>query len=76
VPESSVGTTFARAQQAEAVNREIGLMLSRRFLLIRLSTTALVAALAISAGSAVAADMTVTIGLNLSFTGPTRTPPS
>jgi branched-chain amino acid transport system substrate-binding protein len=64
-----VGKTFARAQQAEAVNREVGLMLSRRFLLIHLLTTALVGTLAMRAGSAVAADTTVTIGINLSFTG-------
>ena len=43
-------------------------MLSRRFLLIHLSTTALVGALAMRAGSAMAADKTVTIGLCLSVT--------
>jgi branched-chain amino acid transport system substrate-binding protein len=64
-----VGKTFARAQQAEAVNREVGLMLSHRFRLIHLLTTVLVVALALRAGSAVAADRTVTIGINLPFTG-------
>ena len=62
------GKTFARAQQAEAVNGEVGLVRSRRFLLIHLLTTVLVVALAMRAGSAVAADRTVTIGISLSFT--------
>ena len=43
-------------------------MLSRRSLIINLSTTALVGALAMHARSA-AADKTVTIGINLPFTG-------
>jgi len=44
-------------------------MLSRRSLIIHLSTTALVGALAIHARSASAADKTVKIGINLPFTG-------
>ena len=44
-------------------------MLSRRSLIIHLSTTALVGAVAVHARSAVAADKTVTIGINLPFTG-------
>ena len=44
-------------------------MLSRRSLIIHLSTTALVGAVAIHARSASAADKTVKIGINLPFTG-------
>ncbi len=44
-------------------------MLSRRTLLISLSTTALIGALAGRAGSGLAADKTVKIGINLPFTG-------
>ena len=44
-------------------------MLSRRSLIIHLSTTALVGALAVHARSAVAADKTVKVGINLPFTG-------
>jgi branched-chain amino acid transport system substrate-binding protein len=44
-------------------------MLSRRSLMVHLSTTALVGAFAVRAGSAVAADKTVTIGITLPFTG-------
>jgi branched-chain amino acid transport system substrate-binding protein len=44
-------------------------MLSRRSLIIHLSTTALVGALAVHARSAIAADKTVTVGINLPFTG-------
>ncbi|HEV2101046.1 MAG TPA: branched-chain amino acid ABC transporter substrate-binding protein [Stellaceae bacterium] len=44
-------------------------MLSRRTLLISLSTTALIGALAGRAGSGFAADKTVKIGINLPFTG-------
>ena len=44
-------------------------MLSRRSLIIQLSTTALVGALATRVPSAVAADKTVKIGINLPFTG-------
>jgi branched-chain amino acid transport system substrate-binding protein len=44
-------------------------MLSRRFLLINLSTTALVGALAVRSGSVFAADKTVKVGINLPFTG-------
>jgi len=44
-------------------------MLSRRSLIIHLSTTALVGALAMHGRSAFAADKTVKIGINLPFTG-------
>src|SRR5215469_6639702 len=44
-------------------------MLSRRSLIIHLSTTALVGALAVHARSAVGADKTVKVGINLPFTG-------
>jgi len=44
-------------------------MLSRRSLIIHLSTTALVGALAMHARSASAADKTVKVGINLPFTG-------
>ena len=44
-------------------------MLSRRSLMIHLSTTAIVGAVAVHARSAVAADKSVTIGINLPFTG-------
>jgi len=44
-------------------------MLSRRSLIIHLSTTALVGALAMHARSANAADKTVKVGINLPFTG-------
>jgi branched-chain amino acid transport system substrate-binding protein len=44
-------------------------MLSRRALIINLSTTALVGALAARSGSSFAADKTVKIGINLPFTG-------
>jgi branched-chain amino acid transport system substrate-binding protein len=44
-------------------------MLSRRSLIIHLSTTALVGALAVHARSVVAADKTVKVGINLPFTG-------
>ena len=44
-------------------------MVSRRSLMIHLSTTALVGAFAVRARSAVAADKTVKIGMNLPFTG-------
>ena len=44
-------------------------MLSRRILLISLSTTALIGALAGRAGSGLAADKTLKIGINLPFTG-------
>ena len=44
-------------------------MLSRRALIIHLSTTALVGALAMHVHSAAAADKTVTIGINLPLTG-------
>ena len=44
-------------------------MLSRRSLIIHLSTTALVGALAVHARSATAADKTVKVGINLPFTG-------
>ncbi len=44
-------------------------MLSRRLLLISLSTTALVGALGVRPRSGFAADKTVKIGINLSFTG-------
>ena len=44
-------------------------MLSRRSLIIHLSTTALVGAFAVHARSAVAADKTVKVGINLPFTG-------
>jgi len=44
-------------------------MLSRRFLIIQLSTTALVGALATRVRSAAAADKTVKVGINLPFTG-------
>src|SRR5215471_1592506 len=44
-------------------------MPSRRFLLVQLSTTALVGALAMRGWSAAAADKTVKIGINLPFTG-------
>src|SRR5271157_989395 len=44
-------------------------MLSRRSLIIHLSTTALVGALATHARSAAAADKTVKVGINLPFTG-------
>ena len=44
-------------------------MLSRRSLILHLSTTALVGALAMRARSAAAADKTIKIGINLPFTG-------
>ena len=44
-------------------------MLSRRSLIIQLSTTALVGAFAVHARSAIAADKTVKVGINLPFTG-------
>ena len=44
-------------------------MLSRRSLIIHLSTTALVGSLAVHAHSAAAADKTITIGINLPLTG-------
>ena len=44
-------------------------MLSRRSLIINLSTTALVGALVARSGSLLAADKTVKIGINLPFTG-------
>jgi len=44
-------------------------MLSRRSLIIHLSTTALVGVLAMHGRSAFAADKTVKIGINLPFTG-------
>jgi len=44
-------------------------MLSRRALIINLSTTALIGALAARSGSSFAADKTVKIGINLPFTG-------
>jgi len=44
-------------------------MLSRRSLIIQLSTTALVGPLAMHARSAAAADTTVKVGINLPFTG-------
>jgi len=44
-------------------------MLSRRSLIIQMSTTALVGALAMHARSAAAADKTVKVGINLPFTG-------
>jgi branched-chain amino acid transport system substrate-binding protein len=44
-------------------------MLSRRFLLIHLSATALVGVMVMRASSAVAGDKTVTIGIALPFTG-------
>ena len=48
--------------------REVSLMLSRRSLLISLSTTALLGAFA-GLGVAHAADKTVKVGINLPFTG-------
>jgi branched-chain amino acid transport system substrate-binding protein len=44
-------------------------MLSRRILLISLSTTALIGALAGRTGSSFAADKTIKVGINLPFTG-------
>jgi branched-chain amino acid transport system substrate-binding protein len=44
-------------------------MLSRRSLLIRLSTTALVSTMAVSSRIASAADKTIKVGINLPFTG-------
>ncbi|MGH7046212.1 MAG: branched-chain amino acid ABC transporter substrate-binding protein [Stellaceae bacterium] len=44
-------------------------MLSRRALLINLSTTALVGAVLARSGSAFAADKTITVGISLPFTG-------
>ena len=45
------------------------MMLSRRSLIIHLSTTALVGAFAVHARSGLAADKTVKVGINLPFTG-------
>jgi branched-chain amino acid transport system substrate-binding protein len=44
-------------------------MLSRRALIINLSTTALIGALAARSGSSFAADKTIRVGINLPFTG-------
>src|SRR5207247_2251814 len=48
---------------------EVELMLSRRCLIVHLSTTALVGALAVGSNPAAGADKTVKIGINLPFTG-------
>jgi branched-chain amino acid transport system substrate-binding protein len=53
----------------EILSREVKPMLSRRSLLISLSTTALVGTLAKTTRVAYAADKTVKVGINLPFTG-------
>jgi branched-chain amino acid transport system substrate-binding protein len=55
--------------QKNRLSREVKIMLTRRTLLIRLPATALVGALAGSKHLAHAAEKSVTIGINLPFTG-------
>jgi branched-chain amino acid transport system substrate-binding protein len=56
-------------EQDRFSNWEAKLMLSRRSLLIRLSTTALVGTLALRSHVSDAADKTIKVGINLPFTG-------
>src|SRR6516162_9515154 len=61
------GTAFARVRRGEGSAQGGELMLSRRFLIIQLSTTALVGALATRVRSAAAADKTVKVGALLAI---------